>query len=607
MIVIYFNGEGTAEKLSPEHVYQGSNQSGVLVFAPTPPQTAMGIAFKLPDGTSTPYYPMTYQGNYEGLSQYEYTMPTSITQLSGQAAIAVQALYSDGQQNSQQVDFEIEPSVVVVPPAPMPDVYDLLKQAIAKNAADIAGIQGQIDNIEDLAERAEEASSNAVATANEAKATADGLAESIAQANETAQQAVSTANGAVEDIAKYKSDTDADIAQFKQSVNEEIADITATANGAVDTANEANATADGLAESIAQANTTASEAKEIAEEALEQSKVTGTKVNVDGAFQSDLNFDSNPQEQLNDLKSADTALQNGKVNKSGDTMTGKLDMAGNAAIWNGNDSTFIEIGKVGRSGFEFHAQTNPNVYRDYDATIQATEANSTTADGSAKLNYIAREHNFQGGGIFENGQRVYSANNLPSSLFIQDTRNTDEFNEDIFPGRRLVPFFTNVNMPTNDWWSGIYVKGWQDHYKAWQLVGDASNNFAYDRPLYVREIDTVNKTAKGWQALLSVDPSKLEPTTANGWTVGDKKLAISSDGIYLVSVNNSEAGIMIVSSSTTVNMLTRGGVAFVYSYSHQAFYVKYSQAGDSLMTWLAYKCSDDSKVEIDSVAYKKIA
>ncbi len=64
---------------------------------------------------------------------------------------------------------------------------------------------------------------------------------------------------------------------------------------------------------------------------------------------------------------------------------------------------------------------------------------------------------------------------------------------------------------------------------------------------------------------------------------------------------------MIVSSSTTVNMLTRGGVAFVYSYSHQAFYVKYSQAGDSLMTWLAYKCSDDSKVEIDSVAYKKIA
>ena len=113
MIVIYVNGEGTAEKLSPEHVYQGSNQSGVLVFAPTPPQTAMGIAFKLPDGTSTPYYSMTYQGNYEGLSQYEYTMPTSITQLSGQAAIAVQALYSDGQQNSQQVDFEIEPSVEI--------------------------------------------------------------------------------------------------------------------------------------------------------------------------------------------------------------------------------------------------------------------------------------------------------------------------------------------------------------------------------------------------------------------------------------------------------------------------------------------------------------
>ncbi len=124
MIVIYFNAEGTATKLSPEHIYQGSNQSGVLAFAPTPPQTEVGIAFKLPDGTSTPYYHMTYQGNYEGLSQYEFTLPTSITQLAGHAAIALQAIYSDGQQTSQLIDFEIEESVVVVPPEPTPDAYD---------------------------------------------------------------------------------------------------------------------------------------------------------------------------------------------------------------------------------------------------------------------------------------------------------------------------------------------------------------------------------------------------------------------------------------------------------------------------------------------------
>ena len=364
------------------------------------------------------------------------------------------------------------------------------------------------------ADNAVKKSDSAVRLATEAKTTADGLADSIAQANTTAGEARQIA------------------AEAEQA-----------SSNAVTTANEAKTTADGLADSIAQANTTAGEAKEMAEEAkeiseeaLEQSKVTGTKVNVDGAFQSDLNFDSDPQEQLNDLKSADTALQNGKVNKSGDTMTGKLDMAGNAAIWNGNDSTFIEIGKVGRSGFEFHAQTNPNVYRDYDATIQATEANSTTADGSAKLNYIAREHNFQGGGVFENGQRVYSANNLPSSLFIQDTRNTDEFNENIFPERRLVPFFTNKNMPHDDWYSGINVRGWTDgNYKSWQLVNYSGAHLTFG--LWTRQIDNTDKTLTSWEKILHTDPSKLEPTAANGWTVGGEDLAISDNGIYLVSVS----------------------------------------------------------------------
>jgi len=333
MIVIYFNAEGTATKLSPEHIYQGSNQSGVLAFAPVPPQTAMGIAFRLPDGTSTPFYHMTYQGNYEGLSQYEFTLPSSITQLAGQAAIALQAIYSDGQQTSQLIDFEIEESVVVVPPnVPTPDAYDLLRQAIARNTADISGIQGQISNIESLAESADEKSDNAVETANQAKETADGLADSIAQANATAQQAVDTANNAVNDIAQYKSETDSEIEQFKQNVNGQIADIESTANSAVNTANDAKSTADGLASSIAQANTTASEAKEIAEEAIEQSKVTGTKVNIDGEFATGVNFDSDPQEQLNILQTTDNDLQTQiteKVNKSGDTMSNTLTIKAN--------------------------------------------------------------------------------------------------------------------------------------------------------------------------------------------------------------------------------------------------------------------------------------
>lgn len=510
MIVIYINGEGTAEKLSPSHIYQGSNQSGVLVFAPTPPQTPMGIAFRLPDGTSTPYYLMTYQGNYEGLSQYEFTLPTSITQLAGHAAIALQATYSDGQQNSQLIEFEIEESVVVVPPEPAPDVYTVLKQAIAKNSADISGIQGQINNIENLAESADKKSDNAIATANQAKTTADGLADSIAQANTTAQQAVDTADEAVEDIAQYKSETDGNIAQFKHDVNEEItqfenatdskiedfqntvngqvANIEATANAAVSTANEAKATADGLADSIAQADTTASEAKEIAEEALEQSKVTGTKVNIDGAFATEVNFDSDPQTQIDALKStdtnlqgqidnlgaADTALQNGKVNKSGDTMTGDL-----------TAPTLISGGFKQR-----------DTSKDYLDLIDGKGAN------------------FGLGGLAGNIYRL--------------------------------------------------------------------------------------------QQMLRTDPTKLEPTTANGWTVGDSHLTLPGAGVYLVSINGSDIGILIFHKvSPSILWATTSFVVPSPKTVGVCMVGRYLSYPSGVGLWQAAE-TNDNQPDVTSVAYKKL-
>ena len=269
MIVIYINGEGTAEKLSPQHVYQGSNQTGVTVFAPVPTTTAMSIAFKLPDGTSSPYYPMTFIQSVEGLSQYEFTIPSSITQLAGHASIALRALYSDGQQTSQLIEFEIEPSVLPELPEDIDqNAYDIVMQYLQQDRSDITTLQGQIDNIEELSESAQIASAEAVKAANEAKTTADGLADSIAQANtnasqaeEVANQAKSTADGAVQDITDYKTEVDAKVKELEDKI------------------------VDGA----------------------------GTAVEVAGEKQLQLSFTSDPQTQLNE-----------KVNKSGDTMTGNL-------------------------------------------------------------------------------------------------------------------------------------------------------------------------------------------------------------------------------------------------------------------------------------------
>ena len=197
MIVIYINAEGTVQVVSPSHIYQGSNQSSVTVFAPVPTTTALSIAFRLPDGTSTPYYPMTYIQNSDGLSQYKFTIGASITQKAGKSAIALSMLYTDGRQTSQLIEFDIEPSVLPELPESIDEnAYEIIMQYLQQDRSDITAIQGQINDIEETADNAQTASANAVATANEAKSTADGLADSIAQANTNASQAVNTANEA---------------------------------------------------------------------------------------------------------------------------------------------------------------------------------------------------------------------------------------------------------------------------------------------------------------------------------------------------------------------------------------------------------------------------
>lgn len=668
MIVIYTNGTGTAEKLSPEHVYQGSNQSGVLVFAPIPPQTAMGIAFKLPDGTSTPYYPMTYQGNYEGLSQYEFTLPSSLTQLAGQASIALQALYSDGQQTSQLIEFEIEKSIVPEPPTkPTPDAYDLLKQAIAKNTSDISSIQGQIDNIESLAESANSKSDSAVDTANQAKATADGLAGSIAQANTTAQQAVDTANGAVEDIAKYKSDTDSDIAQFKQTVNEEItqfesatdekiesfentvnndlaeyksqidgqvAEIDSKSDSAVSTANQAKTTADDLADSIAQANATADEAKTIAEEALEQSKVTGTKVNVNGEFQTELSFDSDPQTQLDN-----------KVNKNGDTMTGDLQLDKALLSKNGDNPIFVlpfvpfsEIDPTHdtvtylKALLKWICQNYPNVTGGtwigraqpnsmgicmlsiYDTNDVNTEGLPRYSDGhygdisanayhfgTNDFGYIYKESVNKSGATMT-GELV--------NMFGQRLR-----------GYKDVPTSNNLVNERSGFFGGAF-----EVYSKYIVSGEGGDKFCVgweflDNLIHTKVYNSGNSQVDG--TIPFIETSKLKPTTANGWTVGDATLKMNKTGVFLVAVarngediNIGVPGIMILRDDTVLGIHNFNGVCLTndnHTLMGNPCFIEYrgtisDNNGASSGAWKLRKVTGTTETtEPKAVAYKQIA
>ena len=84
----------------------------------------------------------------------------------------------------------------------------------------------------------------------------------------------------------------------------------------------------------------------------------------------------------------------GAVNKAGDVVTGHLYLDGGADIKNGNSNTYLELGKVGSTGIEFHCQSDESKWCDFDAYIQANSPNSSSSSGSAALHYNAREHNF---------------------------------------------------------------------------------------------------------------------------------------------------------------------------------------------------------------------
>lgn len=193
---IFINTQGTATKLSPQHVYQGTNVSQVNLYAPFPSQTSLSVAFMLPDGTTTPYYPMTFTGitsdEAEGINLWQYVMPFAITQDAGAARVAFLATFNENgtaaQQTSAYVDFTIEQSALpALPDEPTPDVWTQILSYLSAQDTKIAAIQSDVADIEQVADEANTNADAALTTANEANTIAT-------QAKTTADNALIAAN-----------------------------------------------------------------------------------------------------------------------------------------------------------------------------------------------------------------------------------------------------------------------------------------------------------------------------------------------------------------------------------------------------------------------------
>lgn len=166
-------GKGRAEIVTPEVIYQGSNNvTNIVVMAPYAPQTSMEIGFILPDGlywnapavsgkSGGRYAPMSFveQNMTNKVGVWEYALPASVTSMFGKVQIAINAItrintggtttVEKSNCTSYLCEFTVQESVVPDLPAnPPDDVYTLLRQYLSALDGRTANVPNLVASIQ---------------------------------------------------------------------------------------------------------------------------------------------------------------------------------------------------------------------------------------------------------------------------------------------------------------------------------------------------------------------------------------------------------------------------------------------------------------------------
>lgn len=163
-----------------------------------------------------------------------------------------------------------------------------------------------------------------------------------------------------------------------------------------------------------------------------------------------------------------------------------------------------------------------------------TSSQFLKADGSVDGNLYALAYN--------NNQNKVLESNVSNSLHVIDRRNTVML-PTTFEDNTISTFFNLQSTPTNNWWSGIAVKGWSGEYGVWMLAGPAAGNNAGNR-LYYKDGNHSN-WATDWKGLAFLDDiSNLGDVYFNGqniyndygyWVIGLLRIGTADIGDKYIS------------------------------------------------------------------------
>lgn len=258
-----------------------------------------------------------------------------------------------------------------------------------------------------------------------------------------------------------------------------------------------------------------------------------------------------------------------KLDKSGGRVD-NFELIGKISFNNGNEPTYIELGKTIETRLDFHAQPDLSNRTNYDACIAVKNPTSSTASGTAETTYLARLHTFIGEILNQFGQAARG-------------------HKSVAPGASLVGEKSGFYSDAHTHYSKYFVagEGGDKLCIGWEYLGDGANK------LHVIVYNNENIQTQGNILFMDAEKDFGEPSTAKGWDIGGTDLSPPVDGVY------------VLTAKTAFGWLQPVGFSFGrYGIATQAGLLNVSI--QYINSWSARSLKDDSSVAITQVAYKKI-
>ena len=213
-----------------------------------------------------------------------------------------------------------------------------------------------------------------------------------------------------------------------------------------------------------------------------------------------------------------------------------------------NEMMFYTSNGVGYTACWTRVLTSRN-YKSYAPSLTGDNASGTWGidiSGTAlRASYIANDSSFMRfhwsekpnqptyvwGGSSSTDMYVYNPSNFnvnaSNYLKVIDRRSIN-FTPNMFDPNTITTFFSATGMPDGAWWSGIHVRGWQDSYSTWQLIGYSSTSNT-NRSLYFR--NGVGASFNAWKEIIDSSNFSSYAATASV-NIATKARTLWNDSAY---------------------------------------------------------------------------